>query len=123
MEEQILRKNLIINGWRLYDGQMNSPTELMDFQPFVMERSLRSPKTVPIPITGVLLKLLHNVVENVWDPDIDESYLPSEGKEFKKMCLHGHNIGFGDYVAVYHGEESQVPWFGRIKRFLRFEKG
>ena len=59
-----------------------------------------------------LIDALHNVVTNSWGLNITKEELPSEGKEFRKMRLHGHFIRCG--------EANTTPWFARIVRFLSF---
>jgi hypothetical protein len=73
-------------------------------------------------MVGTLVDVLHNVVTNNWASSIGKADLPSEGAVFEKMRLHGHFIGCGDNVAIRHGEDSALPWFGKVIRFIRFDQ-
>jgi len=120
MESQILKKNHICMAWRFYNGRHSTSAALTTSSSVNDGYSLHSPKSSWLQITGVLVDVLYNVVTNTWAPDIDKMNLPSEGAIFSKMKLNGHFIGCGDNVAVAHNEASDIPWFAKIERFVRF---
>jgi hypothetical protein len=119
MEVQILKKNHIGIAWRFHNGRHEPPAAPTTISAN-SERSLHSPQPSPAQITGTLIDVLHNVVTNTWASNIDRSELPLEGAVFSKMRLHGHFVSCGDDVAI-NGEGSDLPWFAKVVRFIRFD--
>ena len=68
------------------------------------------------------IDVLYNTITNNWNSNFDKSDGPSFGKRFRKMHLNGHFISSGDDVAIRHGENSLMPWFGKVIGFICFER-